>query len=201
VFASRYDPSLIQSRLTGLLREIGERTVMVHGVLVRVLGHGVLLMGESGVGKTSSGLFLMHSGNRWVADDAVILEGRGDALYGRGHERSRNWIAVRGRGIVRAEELLGRERLLGQARVELIVRLMQTTGKDEQAGSGRVREFVGVSIPCRVLVTDADPRWTADRLLECVRSWMRLGGSKERVRLIPDAQQRNRARSGRGGME
>lgn len=169
VFASRYDHSLIHSRLIGLLREMGERRVMVHGVLVRVLGRGVLLMGESGIGKTASALSLMHSGNRWVADDAVILEGRGDALYGRGHERTRDWIAVRGRGILRAEGLLGGERLLGQTRVDVIIRLIRASGRDEDAGRDVSREFAGVSIPCRDLATDVDPRRMADRLLNCVR--------------------------------
>jgi serine kinase of HPr protein (carbohydrate metabolism regulator) len=168
VFASRYDHSLIHSRLIGLLREIGERRVMVHGVLVRVLGRGVLLMGESGIGKTASGLSLMHSGNRWVADDAVILEGKRDALYGRGHERTRDWIAVRGRGILRAEELLGKERLLRQTRVDMIIRLIRASGRDEDAGRDFFREFAGVSIPCRDLATDVDPRRMDYRLLHCV---------------------------------
>jgi serine kinase of HPr protein (carbohydrate metabolism regulator) len=172
VFASCYDHFLIHSRLTGLLREMGERTVVVHGVLIRVLGRGVLFMGESGVGKTAACLSLMHSGNHWVADDVVILKGRGDALYGRGHERSRDWIAVRGRGILRAEELLGRERLLDQTRVDLMIRLIRTSGKAENRGVRLLREFVGVSIPCRDLATDVDPRRTADRLLDCVRGWM-----------------------------
>jgi HPr kinase/phosphorylase len=173
VFASRYDHSLIHSRLIGLLREMVERTVMVHGVLVQILGRGVLLMGESGVGKTASGLSLMNSDNRWVADDAVILEGRGDALYGRGHERSRDWIAVRGKGILRAEELLGGERLLGQTHVELIIRLVRESGKpDPRVGGDLFRELVGVSIPCRDLTTDVDPRRMADRLLDCVRGRM-----------------------------
>jgi len=169
VFASRYDPSLIHSRLIGLLREMGERRVMVHAVLVRVLDRGVLLMGESGIGKTAIGLSLMHSGNRWVADDAVILEGRGDALYGRGHERTRDWIAVRGRGILRAEELLGGERLR-QTRVDVIIRLIRASGKDEDSGRDLFREFAGVSIPCRDLATDLDHRRMAGRLLDCVRA-------------------------------
>ena len=173
-FASCYDHSLIHSRLIGLIREIGERRVMVHGVLVRVFGRGILLMGESGIGKTTSGLSLMHSGGHWVADDAVILEGRGDTLYGRGHERTRDWIAVRGRGILRAEELLGGDRLLRQTRVDVIIRLIRASGRDKDAGSDLFREFVGISIPCMDLVTDVDPRRMPDRLFNCVRDWFTM---------------------------
>lgn len=168
VFASRYDPSLIHSRLTGLLREMGERRIMVHGVLIRVLGVGILLMGESGIGKTAAGLSLMQSGNRWVADDAVILEGKGDALYGRGHERTRDWIAVRGRGILRAEELLDGQRLLRQIRVDVIIRLIRAPRGGTDVGADSFCRFAGVSIPCRELVAGVAPPQMADRLLDCV---------------------------------
>ncbi|MCE5266203.1 MAG: hypothetical protein LLG97_22055 [Deltaproteobacteria bacterium] len=166
LFASLHDPFLLHSRLTGLLRELGERTVMVHGVLVRLSGRGVLIMGESGIGKTSTGLALMHSEHRWVADDAVILEGKRDTLYGRGHERSRGWIAVRGRGILRAEELLGPKRLLGRSRVDVIIRLTAAAG--HSGNSAAPVSWVGVTIPCRDLTTDIDPGRTADRLLDCL---------------------------------
>jgi hypothetical protein len=79
---------------------------------------------------------------------------------------------VRGRGILRAEELLGGERLLGQTRVDLIIRLIRASGTGEKCAEDPFREFVGVSIPCRNLATDVDLRRTADRLLGCVHGWM-----------------------------
>lgn len=176
-FASRHDPFLLHSRLTGLLRELGERRVMVHGVLVRVSGRGLLITGESGIGKTASGLALMHSDHCWVADDAVILEARGDALYGRGHERSRDWIAVRGKGILRVEALLGRERLLQETRVDVTVRLTRASGNGVNRAA--FRSFVGVSVPCGDLAADMDPGRTADCLLDCVRGLKAAGGDEE----------------------
>jgi len=164
IFSSCYDDSLLHSRLTGLLRERGERQVMVHGVLVRVLGLGVLLLGESGIGKTACGLALMGRGNRWVADDAVVLEGRGDAVYGRGHQRTAGRIAVRGRGVLRAADLLGAGRLLQETRVDVLIRLVRGTERNAVQEGESFQEMVGVSLRCRDLSADVDPRRVAERV-------------------------------------
>jgi HPr kinase/phosphorylase len=63
-FLSRYSAALLQSRLIGLIREIGLRRVVLHGVLVRVSGLGVLITGASGVGKTLCGLETLPGGLR-----------------------------------------------------------------------------------------------------------------------------------------
>jgi HPr kinase/phosphorylase len=169
IFSSCYDDSLLHSRLTGLLRERGERQVMVHGVLVRVWGLGVLLMGESGIGKTACGLALMGKGHRWVADDAVVLEGRGDAVYGRGHQRTGGRIAVRGRGVLRAAALLGPGRLLHETRVDVLIRLVRGTERNGVQEVESFQEMVGVSLRCRDLSADVDPRRVAERVTGYVR--------------------------------
>jgi serine kinase of HPr protein (carbohydrate metabolism regulator) len=170
IFSSCYDDSLLHSRLTGLLREKGERQVMVHGVLVRVLGLGVLLMGESGIGKTSCGLALMGKGNRWVADDAVVLEGRGDAVYGRGHQGTAGRIAVRGQGVLRAADLLGAGRLLQETRVDVLVRLVRRSERNAVQKRESFQEMVGVSLRRRDLAADVDPRRVAERVAGYVRT-------------------------------
>lgn len=167
-FASDLDEWLLQSRLTGLLREMVRRQVMVHGSLILLAGRGVLLTGESGIGKTSAALAAMHSDNRWVADDAVVLQARGNLLYGRGHIRTRDWIAVRGRGILRSAELLGADRLSGEARVDLVVRLIRSQGAEKRTVAQSCCSYAGIPIPCRELVTDAAPLKMADRLMDCV---------------------------------
>lgn len=164
VFSSCYDEILLHCRLTGLLREKGERQVMVHGVLVQVCGIGVLLLGESGIGKTACALALMGGSNRWIADDAVVLEGRGDAVYGRGHPRTAGRIAVRGRGLLDASALLGKGRLLQEIRVDLMVRLVRAPQGDAAKTEGSVREMVGVSLRCAEIAAGPDPRRVAERV-------------------------------------
>jgi serine kinase of HPr protein (carbohydrate metabolism regulator) len=169
IFSSSYDDTLLHSRLTGLLREKGDRQVMVHAVLIQVWGFGVLLLGESGVGKTACGLALMTNGSRWVADDAVVLEGRGDAVYGRGHWRTGGWIAVRGKGFFRVADLFGRGGRLPETRVDMLIRLVRGSGRDAAEKGELLQKMVGVSLPCRDLEADIDPRRVAEQVKGCVR--------------------------------
>ena len=136
VFTSCYDASLLKSRLIGLLREKGGRQIMLHGVLIQLSGQGILITGDSGIGKTACSLELVNRGGCWIADDAVILEGRGDLLYGRGHHRTRKWIAVRGRGILDARDLLGAEAVREETRVDVIIRFVRDSGKDGTVRAG-----------------------------------------------------------------
>lgn len=170
VFSSRYDAFLLKSRLLGIIREKGEQKTMVHGVLVRVSGRGVLIMGESGIGKTACGMELVARGGAWIADDAIVLERRGDFLYGRGHERTRRMIAVRGQGIIRAEKLLGMGRVRQESRVDLIVRFRREAEKG-QIGDKENRptlEIMGVSLHYRCLVGFGGPGRMAGQMADAV---------------------------------
>jgi serine kinase of HPr protein (carbohydrate metabolism regulator) len=171
VFTSCYDASLLKSRLIGLLREKGRRQIMLHGVLIRLSGQGILITGDSGIGKTACSLELVNRGGCWIADDAVILKGRGDLLYGRGHHRTRKWIAVRGRGILDARDLLGAEAVRDETRVNVIIRFVRDSGKDEtvSADEGRsIISIVEVPVPCRRLEAGDGPRRMADQVMNAV---------------------------------
>ena len=176
VFASAYDAWLLRSRLIGLLQEKGGRRIMVHGVLVRWAGRGVLILGESGTGKTACGLALVGRGGQWVADDAVVLRRRGDLLFGRGHCRTRDMIAVRGRGIVDARGLLGAGAVCREAQVAAAIRLVRdregrATARGEKNGSST--DFLGIAIPARSLRVDPDREQLAPRVIRSVEALLR----------------------------
>jgi serine kinase of HPr protein (carbohydrate metabolism regulator) len=151
--------------------EAGGSGFMVHAVLVEHSGLGILMMGDSGIGKTACGLDLVSRGGFWVADDAVILERRGEALFGRGHERTRRLVAVRGLGIVEARSLLGFQAIHNETRVNLIIWFVRDVGKKVAEGDGQQKsllERAGVELPCRRLsVTDA-PCEMADRVMDLI---------------------------------
>lgn len=211
IFSSRYDDSLLHSRLTGLLRERGGRQVTLHGVLIRVCGLGVLLLGESGIGKTACGLALIDEGGHWVADDVVVLEGRGDAVYGRGHQRIRGRISVRGRGVLRTRDLLGTGRLLQETRVDTLIRLVRRSKRDEVQEKEYFQEIVRVFLPCRDFTTDSDPRRVAERVRGYIRRCsvqssghaVKKGNSKGNgaVRIYRTAPRNGRPFSASGGSE
>jgi serine kinase of HPr protein (carbohydrate metabolism regulator) len=149
--------------------------IVVHGVLVQVSGLGVLIMGDSGTGKTACGLELVGRGGLWVADDAVVLERRGGVLYGRGHERTKKWIAVRGRGILAARSLLRAETLLDETRVHLLIRLIRSSAEKGVVRNGETRSFLeiaGMTLSCRRVAAGGPSAKTADEVIGCVGEYL-----------------------------
>jgi HPr kinase/phosphorylase len=96
----------------------------VHGSLADVYGVGLLFMGKSGIGKSECVLDLIERGHRLVADDLVMVSQRGnDVLIGRGHERQRHHMEIRGIGIIDVRALFGIRAIRLQKRIEVVVRL------------------------------------------------------------------------------
>ncbi len=96
----------------------------IHGVFLDVHGVGVLITGESGVGKSETALELIHRGHRLIADDAVDITRRGaSVLVGRAPDRIRHLIEIRGLGILDVKTLFGTGaiRLFGE--VNLVIQL------------------------------------------------------------------------------
>jgi serine kinase of HPr protein (carbohydrate metabolism regulator) len=162
-------------------REKVGRRIVVHGVLVQVSGIGVLMMGDSGIGKTACGLDLVARGGLWIADDVVVLEARRGALYGRGHERTKRLIAIRGRGILEARSLLGTGALCDQTQVHVIIQFVRYFCR-EGADPGNERrsflEIAGIPLPCRRVAIDGGSRWMANEVIglvnECI-VWEKRG--------------------------
>ncbi len=184
VFTSCYDASLLKSRLMGLIREKGGRQIMLHGVLVRLSGLGILITGDSGIGKTACSIELVNRGSRWVADDAVILERRGELLYGRGHHRTRRLIAVRGRGILDVHQLLGAEAIRQETRVNMVIRFVRQSGEEGTAGAGDEEnsflEIMGIPVPCRRFKAGDGPRQMSERVMKAVEELL-LTAEQRRV--------------------
>ena len=94
----------------------------LHGVLVDVSGIGVLLLGESGTGKSECALDLVSRGHRLVADDIVEVSRSADrGVLGRAPERIRYHMEIRGLGIINVRELFGVAAVRPRRRIELVV--------------------------------------------------------------------------------
>jgi HPr kinase/phosphorylase len=116
-------PTAIAKLATILEDSLAERT-LVHGVLLDILGLGVLIAGESGIGKSECGLDLIVRGHRLVADDAVELRRRQDTmLIGTCPELTRHHMELRGLGVINVKELFGVASTRSSKRVELVVQL------------------------------------------------------------------------------
>jgi HPr kinase/phosphorylase len=139
------------ARLTARLEDRLAPRETRHGVLVDILGLGVLLTGESGIGKSECALDLLGRGHRLIADDTVEIRCRGEAvLIGTCPEISRHHVEVRGLGLVNVTDLFGVSATRSSKRVELVVRLERWEASREYERLGldeETEEILGVRIP------------------------------------------------------
>ena len=98
-------------------------SVAVHGTLIDIYGVGVLILGESGVGKSESALELILRGHRLVSDDTVTIRRVGTLLNGTGPEVSRYHMELRGLGIINIKDLYGVAAVRERKDLDLVVKL------------------------------------------------------------------------------
>ena len=133
--ADRHDRTILRTQETttafmgaliaGLRNELAPR-ITRHGVLVEVYGEGVLLLGESGVGKSETAIELVKRGHRLVADDAVEIKRVGvSRLVGSAPELIRHYIELRGIGVVDVQQLFGMSAVREDQDIDLVVSLEQ----------------------------------------------------------------------------
>jgi HPr kinase/phosphorylase len=139
------------AKLTSLLEDsLAERTV-IHAVLMDILGLGVLIVGESGIGKSECALDLIVRGHRLVADDTVEIRRRSETiLIGTCPELTRHHMELRGLGLINIKDLFGIASTRSSKRVELVVHLERwdSSREYERLGLDDVYyEVLGLKVP------------------------------------------------------
>ena len=122
-----------------------------HGVLVEVYGEGVLLLGDSGVGKSETAVELVKRGHRLVADDAVELKRVSDkSILGSAPDIIRHFIELRGIGIIDVKNIFGIGAVKNTEKVDLIINLeiwQEKKQYDRLGLSTEYTELLGINIP------------------------------------------------------
>ncbi len=122
-----------------------------HGVFVEVYGEGILLLGDSGVGKSETAIELVKRGHRLVADDAVeIKRVSGKTLVGEAPENIRHYVELRGIGIVDVRRLFGMGSVKNTEKIDMVIKLEQwVEGKmyDRLGMDEEYTEILGLSVP------------------------------------------------------
>ena len=122
-----------------------------HGVLMDILGEGILLTGESGIGKSEAAMELIKRGHRLVADDAVeIRRISGNTLVGTAPELIRNYIELRGIGIVNVARLFGMGAVRSDKKIDLVVNIVPWNAHEVYDRLGledQYMDILGVKVP------------------------------------------------------
>lgn len=122
-----------------------------HGVLMDVLGEGILLIGESGIGKSEAAMELIKRGHRLVADDAVEIRCvSGNTLVGTAPELIRNYIELRGIGIVNVARLFGMGAVRSDKKIDLVVNIVPWNTHEVYDRLGledQYMDILGVKVP------------------------------------------------------
>ena len=124
----------------------------VHGVLVDIYGEGILIMGESGIGKSEVALELIHRGHRLVSDDVVEIKRINEStLLGSAPDITRHFIELRGIGIIDAKSLFGVESVKDDQNIDLVIKLEEFNKEQDYDRLGleeQYTEFLGNKVVC-----------------------------------------------------
>lgn len=142
--------SFMSALIAWLNVELAPR-VTRHGVLVEVYGEGVLMLGESGVGKSEAAVELLKRGHRLVADDAVEIKRVSSiSLIGSAPEIIRHFIEIRGIGIVDVRKIFGMGAVKDSEKIDLIINIEQWNKEksyDRLGLENHETEILGISVP------------------------------------------------------
>ena len=142
--------SLMSALIRYLNVQIAPR-ITRHGVLVEVYGEGILIMGESGVGKSETAIELLKRGHRLVADDAVEIKRVSDkTLVGSAPDIIRHFVELRGIGIIDVKEIFGIGAVKDTESIDLIIHLEPWVENKQYDRLGMVDEYtnvMGINIP------------------------------------------------------
>ena len=141
-----------------LIYELGEQLApcnTIHGVLVDIYGEGVLITGESGIGKSEAALELIRRGHRLVSDDVVEISKINEhTLIGTAPEITRHFIEIRGIGIVDIKTLYGVECVKEKQQIDLVIKLSDWKKDAEYDRMGLEEEYIeylGNKVVCHSL--------------------------------------------------
>ena len=142
--------SELMSKLVDYLNHELAPSILRHGVLVEIYGEGVLIRGDSGIGKSETAIELVKRGHRLVADDAVEMKRISDEIHGCAPELTRHFIELRGIGVINVRQMFGVSAIRNHSEVDLVIDLEQwdeNKAYDRFGLEEHTTDILGVKIP------------------------------------------------------
>ncbi len=147
--------SAIVSGMVTYLQDALASRITRHGVLMEVYGEGLLLTGESGMGKSETAVELLKRGHRLIADDAVeIRKISANTLIGSAPAVVRNFVELRGIGIINVANIFGMGAIKAENQIDLVVNIVPWNSHDSYDRLGmevQYTELMGVKIPINTI--------------------------------------------------
>ena len=155
LLSSSLATSAIVSDIIAYLKSALAPSITRHGVLMEVYGEGVLLLGESGIGKSEAAVELLKRGHRLIADDAVEISKISESsLVGTAPKLIRNYVELRGIGIINVAKLFGMGAVKAENEINLVVNIVrwdQQKVYDRLGLDDQYMEILGVKIPMNTI--------------------------------------------------
>ena len=155
VLRSREVTSSVVSAAIAYLRAALAPRITRHGVLVEVYGEGLLLTGDSGLGKSEAAVELLKRGHRLIADDAVEIRKIGeDSLIGTAPDLIRNYVELRGIGIINVAKLFGMGAVRASNEIDLVVNIVPWNNQqvyDRLGLEEQHMDILGVKVPMNTI--------------------------------------------------
>jgi len=155
VLRSQEATSTIVSAIIAYLKYALAPRITRHGVLMEVYGEGLLLVGDSGIGKSEAAVELLKRGHRLIADDAVEIKKVSDnSLVGTAPDLIRNYIELRGIGIINVAKLFGMGAVKEENQINLVVNIVPWNTQEVYDRLGledQHMEILGVNIPMNTI--------------------------------------------------
>ena len=152
---SKEATSTIVSDIIAYLKSSLAPSITRHGVLMEVYGEGLLIIGDSGMGKSETAIELLKRGHRLIADDAVEIRKISDnTLMGTAPELIRNYVELRGIGIVNVAKLFGMGAVKAENEVNLVVNVVpwdQQTAYDRLGLDDQYMDILGIQVPVNTI--------------------------------------------------
>lgn len=124
ILISNLRTSLLMSRISTFLYRFFSQKIRINGVLMDIMGQGILIQGQSGIGKSETALELINKGHRLISDDLVeFYLDSNDEPMGRSIEKIRNWLEVRGLGVINIVDIFGVGAVLEEKKLDLVINL------------------------------------------------------------------------------
>lgn len=155
ILRSKEPTSAIVSSIITYLKSALAPRITRHGVLVEAYGEGILLIGDSGIGKSEAALELVKRGHRLIADDAVeIKKVSTNSLVGTAPALIRNYIELRGIGIINVAKLFGIGAIKADNEINLVVNIVPWNNHEVYDRLGledQFTEILGVKVPMNTI--------------------------------------------------